>query len=81
MSEHEKCSCQEAFENLDDFLCRELTPEEIERVEAHLCECIECAEFYKFEGRMLECVKKKVAKISLPPELAQRIQSALDACE
>ena len=76
-----ECSCREAFERLDDFLDRELTVEEIARVEAHLCECVECAEAYKFEGRALECVRAKVGKMKLPQDLHDRVIAALDECE
>jgi anti-sigma factor (TIGR02949 family) len=80
VSDPGKCSCQEAFEKLDDFLCRELTPEDIKRLEAHLCECIHCANAYKLEGKLHECIKKKVEQIALPCDLAERVRAALDAC-
>jgi anti-sigma factor (TIGR02949 family) len=78
MNPPDKCSCQEAFEKLDDYLHRELTPEDIARLEGHLCECIECAEEFRFEGRMLECVKRKIEMIALPQDLAERVRAALD---
>ena len=78
MSGPDKCSCREAFEKLDDYLFRELTPEEIARLEQHLCECIHCANAYKFEGKMLECVKKKIEQIALPADLRDRVRAALD---
>lgn len=81
MSKPDKCSCQEAFEKLDDYLCRELTPDDLKRLEQHLCECIHCAEAYKFEGKMLDCVKKKIEQISLPCDLAERVRAALDKCD
>jgi anti-sigma factor (TIGR02949 family) len=81
MSEPGKCSCQEAFEKLDDFLCRELTPEDIQRLESHLCECFHCAEAFKAEGRLHECIKRKIEKIAMPPDLAQRVRAALDSCD
>ncbi len=81
MSSPDKCSCKEAFAKLDDYLCRELTPEEIARLEQHLCECINCANAYKFEGQMLECVKKKIEQIALPTDLRERVRAALDACK
>jgi anti-sigma factor (TIGR02949 family) len=81
MSENTPCSCKEAFEKLDDYLCRELTADDIARLEGHLCECIECAEWYQFEGRMLECVRKKIEMISLPADLAERVKAALDKNE
>jgi anti-sigma factor (TIGR02949 family) len=76
----DKCSCKEAFEKLDDYLFRELTPEEIKRLELHLCECIHCANAYKFEGKMLACVKKKIEQIALPADLKERVRAALDEC-
>ena len=81
MSGADKCSCREAFERLDDYLDRELTAEEVAKVEAHLCACVKCAEAYRFDGKMLECVKKKIEKIALPQELLDRVRAALAECE
>ena len=81
MSAPDKCSCKEAFERLDAFLLRDLTPEEVKRVDAHLCECIECAEAFKLEEKVLECVKRKVSQIALPQDLLDRVKAALDECE
>ena len=81
MSETETYTCEDAFKKLDDFLDRELSPEEIELVQKHLSKCAQCAEAYEFEGSMLACVRRKIERLDLPSELLDRISKALDEAD
>ena len=81
MSKPEAYTCEDAFKKLDDFLDRELSPEEIELVRQHLNNCAQCAEAYEFEGSMLQCVRHKIQHLDLPSELLDRISKALDAAD
>ena len=78
MSEPEAYTCEDAFNKLDDFLDRELSPEEIGLVQKHLSKCAQCAEAYEFEGSMLQCVRRKIEHLDLPSGLLDRINKALD---
>lgn len=73
--------CAEAFKRLDDFLDRELTPEEMQAVKEHLEICQVCATEFKFEDRVLRQVRSKLSHIDLPPELLERVAKALDDAE
>ena len=79
MSEPIPCSCADAFEHLQNYLDRELSPEDIVSLEAHLATCEGCAGAYRFEEEMLKCVKAKVRATKLPDGLATRILNAIDA--
>ena len=81
MSEPEVYTCEDAFNKLDDFLDRELSPEEIKLVQKHLDKCTQCAEAYDFEGSMLQCVRRKIEHLDLPSELLNRISKALDEAD
>ncbi|MCH8978927.1 MAG: zf-HC2 domain-containing protein [Armatimonadetes bacterium] len=81
MSETESYTCEDAFNKLDDFLDRELSPEEIELVQKHLNKCAQCAEAYDFEGSMLQCVRRKIERLDLPSELLGRISKALEEAD
>ena len=81
MSDTKSYTCEDAFKKLDDFLDRELSPEEIELVQRHLSKCAQCAEAYDFEGSMLQCVRSKIERLDLPSGLLNRISKALDEAE
>lgn len=71
-------TCEEALRRLDDFLDRELTPDETRRVQEHLDTCAACTDQYRFEGRVLDGVREKVRRISLPGDLEDRIRRLFD---
>ena len=71
--------CRQAFERLDDFLDRELSPGEMIQVRAHLEECERCATEFRFEERVLDGVRARLRRIKVPADLAERIAKALRA--
>ncbi len=81
MPETSKCDCREAFDRLDDFLDRELTPEEMSRVRMHLETCADCAKEFDFEEKLLAQVREKLSRIDLPAELSERISRCLRESE
>ena len=70
-------TCKEVFERLDDYLDRELTPEELALVEDHLKTCGECAGEAQFEERVLKELKTKVRRVSVPPGLLDSVLDVL----
>jgi anti-sigma factor (TIGR02949 family) len=74
-------SCEETFRRLDDYLDRELSPEEMAAVREHLARCEYCAREFVFEANVLKEVRAKIARISLPSSLLSRLARALDAAE
>ena len=65
--------CAEAFARLDDYLDRELSPDEMERVREHLEVCAVCAAEFRFEARVLEVLKSRIASLRAPDELRARV--------
>ena len=72
-------TCREAFNRLEEFLDRELSPEETVQVQAHLEQCVQCAREFRFEAGVLEGIRAKLAHIGIPQQLAERVSLALRA--
>ena len=70
--------CREVFQRLDDYVDRELTPEEASTVLRHLEHCAQCAEEFEVETDVLEMLKEKLRHIAAPPGLMERIAQRLD---
>ena len=74
-------SCREALLQLDDYLDRELSAEEIQQVEKHLRLCQHCADKFTFEDNYLSSLKEKVRHVETEDtqvlSLLERIKRAL----
>lgn len=70
--------CEQTFVRLQDYLDRELSPEEIRLVEQHLDVCAICAEEYAFEASLLRNLRARILHIDIPNDLRQRVGQALD---
>jgi anti-sigma factor (TIGR02949 family) len=77
MSHLSPLSCKEAFDRLADYVDRELTAEEMERVRAHLDLCATCAREFRFEATVLEALKERLRRIAVPPDLVARVTATL----
>jgi anti-sigma factor (TIGR02949 family) len=62
---------------MDDYIDRELSPTEVERVRQHLETCVACANEYAFEGAVLRDLKAKLRHVAVPPDLRSRVELAL----
>ena len=71
-------TCEEAFRRLDDYLDRELTPEETVLVQEHLEICAGCAREFNFEASVLRGVRDKLQQIDVPASLQSRILGVLN---
>jgi anti-sigma factor (TIGR02949 family) len=71
-------TCEEAFRRIDDYLDRELSPEEMARVHEHLELCEGCAREFRFEESLLSGVKRKLRQIDVPEGLQARLLSVLE---
>lgn len=56
-------TCREALLQLDDYLDRELSDEEIQVVEKHLRLCHHCAQTFSLESEFLQQLKTKVRRV------------------
>jgi anti-sigma factor (TIGR02949 family) len=72
-----RLTCEQAFARLDDYVDRELAPEELAAVEAHLEVCAACAREFALESELLNELKRKLRSIEAPPGLLRKIGAAL----
>jgi len=77
MSALDRYTCEQVFRRLDDYVDRELTAEEIDRVEEHLATCAQCASEARFERGLVEGLKTKIRRIDVPASLLDRIETVL----
>lgn len=68
-------TCEEAFRRLDDFLDRELSPDETTLVQQHLEICEGCAREFNFEASVLDGVRAKLRQVDVPSTLLARVQA------
>lgn len=69
--------CEETFRRFDDYLDRELTPDEMRLVQEHLEHCERCSRELRFEESVLREVRARVRRIAAPPTLLDRISRIL----
>ena len=81
MAPSERLTCAEAFERLDAYLDRTLTPGEAQELEGHLEACSECACEYRYEERFVREVRAKLNRLQAPPELMRKIRSKLGSTD
>ncbi len=79
MTDRASFTCQEVFDRLDDYLDRNLLPDEVALVVQHLDQCVVCAGEYRFEATVLEGLKSRLRRIGLPPHLLSSILFRLQA--
>ena len=70
--------CKHVFEKLDDYLDRELSPQEMTRVEEHLRDCEHCALDAQFESQVLDSLKERMRRLTIPDSLKQRVLDSLN---
>jgi anti-sigma factor (TIGR02949 family) len=73
----DKFNCEQAFKRLDDYLDRELPPEDMERIREHLEVCAWCAQTYEFQAEILIQVREKVQRTAVPDTLRAKVLGAL----
>lgn len=78
-------TCREALLQLDDYLDRELSDDEIQLVEKHLRLCNHCAQKFSFENAFLQQLKTKVRRVESEDvqvlSLLERIKARLPDSE
>lgn len=73
----DRFTCAEVLQRLDDYLDRELSPDEMTLVREHLDICAMCAEEHHYERHILDGVKDRIRRIKAPPTLLGRVKSAI----
>jgi anti-sigma factor (TIGR02949 family) len=78
MTQHfDRYTCEEMLRRLDDYLDRELTPDEIRRVEQHLETCDACVREFGFEASVIHAVRVKLRQVEVPETLLDRVAMSL----
>lgn len=77
MKHLDRYTCEEAFRRLDDYLDRELAPDEMARMHEHLETCAACAREFAFEASVLDGVKRKLRQIDVPSDVLARLTTAI----
>ncbi len=77
MSDSPLLSCQEAAARLDDYVDRELSPEELGEVEAHLQVCARCAPVFRFQEGVLRRLQETIGRIQAPDGLLEQVMTRL----
>ena len=78
MTKHfDRYTCEEMLRRLDDYLDRELSAEEIVRVEEHLQECEACIREFGFEANVIRAVRTKLRQVEVPQSLMDRVAMSL----
>jgi anti-sigma factor (TIGR02949 family) len=72
-------TCDELLGRLDDYLDRNLSPEELNGVEEHLENCLACLQKYRFEQALLHGIRSRLRRISVPPHLMTSIRLRLNS--
>jgi anti-sigma factor RsiW len=71
-------TCEETFRRVEDYVDRELSPDELRLVEEHLQVCARCAHEFDFESAVLNDVRKRLTRIQVSPSIRQRVARALE---
>jgi hypothetical protein len=71
-------TCDELLARLDDYLDRNLSPQELGEAERHLDDCVACLQTYRFQRALLNGIRSRLRRISLPPHLLASIKLRLD---
>ncbi len=58
--------CREALERLDDYIDRELAPDEERKVAQHLKLCRACTRKFRFEQDLVEGLRQKIEHVEMP---------------
>jgi anti-sigma factor (TIGR02949 family) len=77
--DHARYTCEEAFRRLDDYLDRELAPEEMTLVREHLEVCARCAAEFTFEASVLGGVRARLRQLDVPADFQARMAALLAA--
>jgi anti-sigma factor (TIGR02949 family) len=66
-------TCKEALQRLDDYIDRELTPQEMKRVQLHLKICRTCAKKFAVEASVIAEVRAKLRRVEVPAGLKENL--------
>jgi anti-sigma factor (TIGR02949 family) len=71
-------ACAAILRRLDDYIDRELAPDEAALVERHIEDCLQCAGRLRFELGLMRQLRARLRRIDLPADLMARIRLRLE---
>lgn len=77
MDNTRQLTCLETFRRLNDYVDKELTPEEMELVQEHLVHCLHCSQEFQFEQNVLDCIREKIRRMAIPARLFDKMMASL----
>ncbi len=77
MDRIDRYKCEETFRRLDDYVDRELSPDELHLVQQHLEVCAYCMLEFEFEASLVREVRQKLRAIPTPAGLLDRVLGAV----
>ena len=78
MTQIDRYTCEQVFRRLDDYLDRELSPQEMVLVREHLEICELCAAEHTFQASVIQELRSRIRRVSIPQGLRKRISRALE---
>ncbi len=77
MSDIDFRSCAQVFARLDDWVDRELAPDDLVQIERHLEICAMCASEFRIEGQLLHTLRGTLRRIQMPDGMEARVWKKL----
>ncbi len=71
--------CEQALQELSQYLDRELDTLSSEEMARHLAECRECFSLAEFERRLRGLVRRSGESTPIPPALRERLSKLLES--
>jgi anti-sigma factor (TIGR02949 family) len=72
-------TCDAILRQLDDYIDRELSPDDMRVVERHIEQCLRCADLCRFEISLVQQIRTRLRQVRLPGHLVASIRLRLDA--
>jgi RNA polymerase sigma-70 factor, ECF subfamily len=69
--------CAMAFAHIDDYIDRELTPDEMKMVREHLEFCALCSTEFSYEAHLIDGIRDKLRRIDVPPSVRTNLARRL----
>jgi len=70
-------SCEKAAQQCMAYLDKELTPEEVAKLEDHIARCKDCFGHLEFDKALREVIKRRVPHSKISPQIKELIRKKL----
>lgn len=77
MNVPDRITCEHVYRQLDDYVDRRLSDDEMRLVLEHLQTCAFCASMHKFESTVIGAIRDKLHRIDVPDDFRERLRARL----